>query len=254
MKKILSWVLTIIFIPLFLLSLVSYHLFQMIALNLGGYYVHLKVIHHLQIVLINLLKITGFSLKIINKNHLDTLPNNRPLIIVSNHQSMFDIPFILWYFRKHEPKFVAKKELGKYIPSISYHLKYGGNAMIDRKDKVQSVKAISDLGAYCEKNIRSAVIFPEGGRAKDGVIRPFKESGVLQLVQSMPSALIVPLVIRRSWELVRFGFFPIPFGIKCELIILPPIEPKSVNSDILVKSLEQAIGKELEIRNTSNSS
>ncbi len=245
MKKILSWVLTIIFIPLFLLSLVLYHLFQMVALNLGGYYVHLRVIHHLQLVLINLLKITGFSLKIINKNNLDTLPNNRPLIIVSNHQSMFDIPFILWYFRKHEPKFVAKKELGKNIPSISYHLKYGGNAMIDRKDKVQSLKAIADLGIYCEKNTRSAVIFPEGGRAKDGVMRAFKESGVQQLVQNIPSALVVPVAIRRSWELVRFGFFPIPFGIKCELIVLPAIEPKNMNLDILVKKLEEAIGKEL---------
>ena len=69
-----------------------------------------------------------------------------PLIIVSNHQSMNDIPPIIWYMRKYHPKFVSKIELGKGIPSVSYNLRHGGSALIDRKDSKQALVAIARFG------------------------------------------------------------------------------------------------------------
>jgi len=36
------------------------------------------------------------------------------------------------YFWTYKPKFISKIELGKGIPSVSYNLRHGGAALIDR--------------------------------------------------------------------------------------------------------------------------
>jgi 1-acyl-sn-glycerol-3-phosphate acyltransferase len=47
---------------------------------------------------------------------------------------------------------------------VSYNLRHGGSALIDRKDPKPFLK--SKLGDYIEEHNRSAVIFPEGTRSK----------------------------------------------------------------------------------------
>ena len=58
---------------------------------------------------------------------------------------MYDIPPIIWFLRKHHAKFISKIELTKGIPSISYNLRNGGGANIDRKDSKQSIMEIVKL-------------------------------------------------------------------------------------------------------------
>ena len=81
---------------------------------------------------------------------------------------MFDIPPIIWYLKKHIPKFVSKKELAKGIPSISYNLRNGGAALIDRKDKKQAITEMVNFAKRVKSNNWSAVIFPEGTRIPPG--------------------------------------------------------------------------------------
>lgn len=168
------------------------------------------------------------------------LPSNRPLIIVTNHQSMYDIPPLIWYMRKHHPKFVSKKELGKGIPSVSFNLKYGGSVLIDRKDGKSAILEIGKLGSYIEHYNRSAVIFPEGTRSRDGHPRPFKPMGLKMLLKKAPSALIVPISINNSWKLVRYGKFPMGLGAKVTFDVQKPIENKG-NVDELIPQIEAAI-------------
>ena len=168
------------------------------------------------------------------------LPANRPLIIVTNHQSMYDIPPIIWHMRKYHPKFVSKKELGKGIPSVSYNLSHGGSVLIDRKDGKTALLEIGKLGSYIEKYHRSAVIFPEGTRSRDGHPKPFKHMGLKMLLKKAPSALIVPISINNSWKLVRFGRFPMGLGAKVSLEVQEPIENKG-NIDDLILKIETAV-------------
>ena len=56
----------------------------------------------------------------------------QPYIIVCNHQSLYDIPPLIWYLRQIHPKFISKKELGRGIPSVSFNLRHGGSLLIDR--------------------------------------------------------------------------------------------------------------------------
>jgi len=168
------------------------------------------------------------------------IPSGRPLIIVTNHQSMYDIPPILWHMRKYHPKFVSKKELGKGIPSVSFNLVHGGSVLIDRKDGKSAIMEIGKLGSYIEKHNRSAVIFPEGTRSRDGNPKPFKPMGLKMLLKKAPSALIIPISINNSWKLVRYGKFPMGLGAKVSFKVHEPIENTGA-IDPLITKIENAV-------------
>ncbi len=177
-------------------------------------------------------------------NHFD-MPVGRPIIFIANHQSLFDIAPLIWFLRKYHAKFISKIELTKGIPSISYNLKHGGGANIDRKDPRQAITEMSKLGTRMKTNNWSAVIFPEGTRSKDGVVRTFQAGGVAALLKKCPEALLVPIVIRNSWKMVQYGTFPLGTFLKLKFEVLEPIEPDKQSAEILVKQAEMVIKKAL---------
>ena len=190
MQKLIAYPLTILYFLCFLITLIIFHPIQWFCFNLFGYQAHKKSVDILQLCLIRCLHILGTRFTFNNPHKIDT---NLPLIIVANHQSMYDISPIMWYMRKHHPKFISKIELGKGIPSVSYNLRHGGSALIDRKNPRQSLPAIMKFGEYIETNNRAAVIFPEGTRSKNGVPKPFQRKGLEILFKKIPSASIVPV-------------------------------------------------------------
>ena len=156
----------------------------------------------------------------------DGLAPGRPCLFVSNHQSMFDIPILGFVLRRHHLKFVSKRELARrWIPSISYNLRRGGNALIDRGDRAGAVEAIRRLGTdeVAGRGV-SAVIFPEGTRARGGVLAPFRPQGTLALMAAAPRAPVVPVAIDPSWRLLQHGLRPVPFGTRIRVFVGRPIE------------------------------
>ena len=136
LKRIISYPLSIIYYFFFFFFLLVFHPLQWLAYNIGGYNGHKRVVDWLNFCLTKLLLVLFIPVKYINTQNL---PKNVPLIVVSNHQNVNDIPPIFWFLRKHHPKFVSKIELGKGIPSVSYNLRKGGSVLIDRKDPRQSL-------------------------------------------------------------------------------------------------------------------
>lgn len=168
------------------------------------------------------------------------IPADKPLIIVPNHQSLHDISPIIWFMRRHHPKFVSKMELGKGIPSVSYNLRHGGSVLIDRKDSKQSIIEIGKLGKYIEKHNRSAVIFPEGTRSRNGHPKPFKTKGLQVLIKRAPSALLVPISINNSWKMLRYGKFPYGLGNHLTFEVHEPIAT-NVNLEEALEATEKAV-------------
>jgi len=166
------------------------------------------------------------------------LPKDRPVIIVANHQSLYDIPYLIWKLRSLHPKFVAKKELGKGIPSVSFNLKHGGSVLIDRKNPDQSLKAIASLGAYIEQYHRAAIIFPEGTRSKDGHPRTFKKAGLKTLLEHSPNAVLLPISISNSWKMHRWGSFPNGIGVHLKFYLHAPLECTGAIDELIVKMEE----------------
>jgi 1-acyl-sn-glycerol-3-phosphate acyltransferase len=238
MQKLAAYPLSVIFYLLFGLILVIFHPIQWVCFNLFGYKAHKKSVDVLQFFLIANTYILGTRYKIKNT---DKLPTDTPLIIASNHQSLYDIITIGWFMRKVHPKYISKIELGKGIPSVSYNLKYGGSVLIDRNNSKQSLIAIKEMAQYIEANKRSAVIFPEGTRSKTGEPKPFAENGLKILCKYAPSACMVPVTINNSWKITKWGFFPLSIGNKVELIIHDPIPVKEMPFPELFAKTEQAV-------------
>lgn len=238
MEKLISYPISIVYYLCFGLTLCIFHPIQWVSFNVFGYQAHKKSVDYLNFFLVRCTNLLGTTYTFKNRN---LIPENVPVIFVANHQSLYDIVGIIWYLRKFHAKFVSKKELGKGIPSVSYNLRHGGSVLIDRKDPKQAIPLIKSLSEYIEKHKRSAVIFPEGTRSKNGKPKEFAQSGLKILCKYAPSAYIVPISINNSWKMVKFGAFPMGLGNKLEFVIHEPIAVKDYPFEELTQKTEQAV-------------
>lgn len=244
MAKLISYPLSALYYLIFGLTLVIFHPIQWVALRVFGYTAHKITVDWLQFWLMAGTFVLGTRYSI---RRADSLPQNRPLIIVSNHQSLYDIPPLIWYFRKHHVKFISKKELGKGIPSVSFNLRHGGSVLIDRKNPTQAVSAIKEFGKYIGDNNRAAVIFPEGTRSRNGVPKAFQSKGLITLFQEIPTAVVVPVTINNSWKMLRYGKFPMGLGNHLRYTIHPSLNVEEYDHSTLIKMLEEQICKAIVI-------
>nr|WP_121269681.1 lysophospholipid acyltransferase family protein [Pedobacter schmidteae] len=238
MNKFLGYIFSPLFYIFFGLVLLIFHPIQWICYNFFGYKAHKASVDALNFFLTYSDLLLGSGITFVNQQNL---PTNRPIIFVANHQSMYDIPGLIWFLRKFHVKFISKIELTKGIPSISYNLKYGGGANIDRKDSKQAVSELIKLGRRMKENNWSAMIFAEGTRAKDGQMKPFQVGGIATLLKVVPDALIVPIAIENSWKLVQYGSYPLSFGEKLKWTVLPPLSTADKNPEQIVLEAENAI-------------
>ena len=244
MEKLISYPISVVYYLCFGLCLVIFHPIQWICFNVFGYEAHKKSVDYLNFFLTKCTNLLGTRYSFENR---DTIPKNVPIIFVSNHQSLYDIVGIIWYLRRFHTKFVSKKELGKGIPSVSYNLRHGGSILIDRKDPKQAIPLIKELSEYIEKHKRSAVIFPEGTRSKDGKPKEFAQSGLKILCKYAPSAYVVPITINNSWKMVKFGAFPMGLGNHLQFIIHEAIAVKDFPFEVLMEKTEKAVIQSIKI-------
>lgn len=238
LQKIISYPFSVLFYLLFGLTLVFFHALQWVCFNAFGYQAHKKSVDYLNWALLRCLNVLGTTFHI---NINTGIPNNVPVLIVSNHQSMWDISPIVWYLRKYHPKFISKKELGKGIPSISYNLRHGGSILIDRKNPRQAVVEMVKFSNYLNKYNRSGVIFPEGTRSKTGIPKPFRRTGLQTLLKKMPDGYVVPVTINNSWKLQRWGVFPVQLGVRLELTAHPALKIGDYDVEALIDKVEEII-------------
>ncbi len=220
MRRIIDWVFTIPFLILFGLVLAIFEPIARIA-RLFGLRPMEVTMGVLQQVLLSVFFVGGTRLQV---ERSDKVLPKTGYIIISNHQSMFDVPIFGGLLFSNYPKYVSKKELGRWLPSVSFNLTHGGNAIIDRRDPVQSRAAIRELGEAAERRNVAVVIFPEGSRSRDGNLKRFKVGGTQELLDAAPSLQVVPVTIDGAWKLLINNLFPIPFGTRVRVRFSEPLE------------------------------
>jgi 1-acyl-sn-glycerol-3-phosphate acyltransferase len=114
---------------------------------------------------------------------LENVPASGPIVVASNHQSLFDIPVYLAHLGRLMG-FVAKKELFR-IPGLTYWMRKIHCAPIDRANVAGGGKLLEELSQDIRRNGFCMIIFPEGTRTKhpDAEIAPFRR-GALRIAQS----------------------------------------------------------------------
>ncbi len=129
------------------------------------------------------------------KLHLEgrkKIPWKRPVVMVANHRSLIDI--LALYKIRRPFKWTSKDENFK-LPFIGMVLSLTNSIRIKRESFRSGAQFLSQAEDEIGKG-SSILLFPEGTRSKDGLLRPFKPGAfILAKKARMP---IVPLVINNT--------------------------------------------------------
>ena len=242
MRRFRDWVFTVPFLIAFGLTLGFYDVVGRIVrpFSLRGFE---YVMAALQRTLMNCFRICGTRI-IVERS--PAIQPRTGYAIISNHQSMFDIVLIGGLLFTNFPKYVAKKELGRWLPSISLNLRWGGNAIIDRGDRRQAVEVITAMAQTAQERNVSVAIFPEGTRSRDGRLQPFKRAGSRALLDGASDLPVVPVAVDGAWRLLAHNLRPVPFGTTVRVRFGDPIPREEGDSAEVAKRAEHWIGATLD--------
>jgi 1-acyl-sn-glycerol-3-phosphate acyltransferase len=130
---------------------------------------------------------TGFRLIV-----EDTLRNTLPprFMILSNHQSLADIPILAYVFSGHTVGFVAKRELRRGLPSVSIALRRGKHALISRKGDFDAARReLRKLARYSREGV-CPLVFPEGTRSRSGRVGAFHSAAVRTILEEAEMPIV----------------------------------------------------------------
>lgn len=154
-------------------------------------------------------------------------------IIVSNHQSMLDIP-AMHGFIGLSIKWIMKKELGR-IPVFGTACSQLGCIYVDRSNHDAAVRSIRRARKKLLKN-DAVLFFAEGTRSRDGKLLPFKKGAFrFALETGLP---ILPVTIRNSIDLLPSDTLDLKPG-TVDIIVHPSISVNGVRPDSLSQVIDR---------------
>jgi len=173
--------------------------------------------------------------KVIGKENID---RKQSYVVVSNHQSHFDI-FVIYGWVFMDLKWVMKKELRK-VPFLGWACEKIEFIYVDRSDNQKAVESLR-LAKSKIKNGTSIIFFPEGTRSMDGEIARFKKGAFkMALDLQLP---ILPITIKGTRKILPSNTYNLLPG-KAEMIIHEAISTDDYNErniDDLIKKTRDLI-------------
>lgn len=131
----------------------------------------------------------------------ENLLTDGPQIVVSNHQSWFDV-FALAAALPVRYRFVAKQELGE-IPVFGRAWKSCGHVSVDRGNREAAVEALEQAWREVREDKLTMILFPEGTRSPDGRLKDFKKGAFVLAVQGQVP--LVPVAVLGTREIMAKG-------------------------------------------------
>jgi len=164
----------------------------------------------------------------------ENIDRNSSYVIISNHQSIYDI-FLIYGWLGIDIKWVMKKELAK-IPGIGFGSKKVGHIFLDRSNSRVALDSLNDAKRKLV-NGTSVVIFPEGTRSTTGQPGNFKKGAFkLALDLALP---ILPITIIGTQRILPSGTLDLRPG-KVSMIIHKPIDIGLYSEDRMKELIEKA--------------
>jgi len=153
----------------------------------------------------------------------DNVDANRSYVVVANHLSVFDIMACLLAVPL-PIRFLAKKELFK-IPVLAQGMRTVGIIEVDREARGAVHAEVNRQSKELIAKGRSLIIYAEGTRPRNGVMKPFKKGAfTMAIAAQLP---ILPLSIHGSYEAWPPGVRLVRGG-RIKVVLDKPIETEGL--------------------------
>ncbi len=129
-------------------------------------------------------------------------------ILVSNHQSWFDV-FSLAAALPVRFSFVGKKELNR-IPFLGHAWEKVGHVAIDRGDHQSALHSLGSLDGQIRDEGRTIIMFPEGTRSPTGELRRFKKGAFVMAIKAQVP--VIPVAVAGTRRVMEKGDWRISPG------------------------------------------
>lgn len=146
-----------------------------------------------------LCRATFVRVKVEGREHL---VDGQSYVIMSNHQSHFDVLAFYGHFFK-QFRWVIKKELRK-VPGLGAGCESVGHIFIDRSSREKAIASLNASRHLLDGGV-SIMFFPEGTRSTDGRMKEFKKGGFMMALDlNLP---ILPVSISGSRHVLPSNTF-----------------------------------------------
>jgi 1-acyl-sn-glycerol-3-phosphate acyltransferase len=177
----------------------------------------------------------GVSLEVRGADRLDT---SRSYIVVANHLSNMDI-MVCFVALPVPIRYLAKKELFR-VPLLAQAMRAIGIVEVDRQHRgAATIHAVNRQSRMVMERGLSLIVYPEGTRTRDGVMRPFKKGAFTMAVESgLP---VVPVAVHGTREVWRPGSWWMRSG-AVTVVIDAPIETTGMTRSDVTSLRDQVQG------------
>ena len=170
----------------------------------------------------------------------EKIQNNQAYVLMSNHQSLFDVWAVLGYLPL-QIRWIVKAEIQK-MPVFGYALKRMGHIYVDRGKKGY-LADVTEMAIERISGGASIFFFAEGTRSRGGHLQPFRNGGALIAIESRTSILPITIngsrfVLPKHTLQLMPGKIQIVVGDKIDVQEYT-IEDKEVITNLVKDSIEQ---------------
>lgn len=167
------------------------------------------------------LVMAGAKLTVEGQENIDP---DRSYVVVANHLSTLDI-MVAFLVIRLPIRFLAKTELFK-IPLFAQGMRAVGIVEVDREARGAVHATVNRQAKELIAKKRSLIIYPEGTRPRNGVMKRFKKGAFTMAIASQLPVL--PMSVHGSYEAFPPGKLWV-YGGPIRVVIDPPIETADLN-------------------------
>jgi 1-acyl-sn-glycerol-3-phosphate acyltransferase len=157
-----------------------------------------------------------------------------PFVVMSNHQSLYDIP-VVFQAVPRPMRMIAKKELFS-IPVFGRAMRAAEIIELDRQNRRRAIAAMEQAKAMVKSGL-SIWIAPEGTRSRTGELGAFKRGGFHLALGT--GARILPVTVSGTRDVLPAGTLRLRRGVRVCVRLSEPVTP----ADYGKSRLDELVGE-----------
>ena len=168
----------------------------------------------------NLVALARITIETRGREHITP---GESLVVMSNHQSHFDIP-VVFQALGIPLRMVAKRELFR-IPVMGSAMRYSGFIEVDRSRHTKAIRSLAAARERLQRDQTSVWIAPEGTRSVDGQLGAFKRGGFHLAIDA--GLRILPVAVDGTLRVLRAKDTEVHRDQRVRVVIGPPVDAAS---------------------------